>query len=149
MEIILAIALGAVVIWFLKQVADTRRGQETRFPAPQTQQFRLGGGSGDYDMEVVGESHYLDNLRKIAGHGDIYHECDAVLRMEDDNPHDRNAVAVYINGMKVGYLSRAVAKDYRKQVEPHGKLDGTCGAVIIGGGEGRPNLGVWLDLPVK
>lgn len=147
MELIAAIALGLAILWTLKKWGEIRNYEKPRLP-PATHLFRLGGGGGSYDMEIVGESHYLANLRAISGDGEVRHYCDALLRMEDDNPHDSNAVAVYIEGLKVGYLSREIAKGYRQQVEPHGKFDGTCGAVIVGGGEGRRNLGVWLDLPV-
>jgi hypothetical protein len=147
MEMIAAIALGIAILWILKKWSETREYRKSG-PLPTTQLFRLGGGRGNYDLEVVGESHYLANLRSIAGSGEVRQYCDAILCMEDGNPHDSNAVAVYIEGLKVGYLSREAARGYRRQVEPHGKLDGTCGALIVGGGAGRRNLGVWLDLPV-
>ncbi|MES5813914.1 HIRAN domain-containing protein [Pseudoxanthomonas sp. Soil82] len=149
MEVIGAIVLALAILWILKKWSELREGTHASQQATKTYLLRIGGGGGNYDMEIVGESHYLNNLRSIAGSGEVRHYCDAILRMEDENPHDSNAVAVYIEGLKVGYLRREIAKGYREQVEPHGKLDGTCGAVIVGGAEGRPNLGVWLDLPVN
>ena len=37
----------------------------------------------------------------------------AVLVAEDDNPHDANAVAIWVQGLKEGHLSRANARRYR------------------------------------
>ena len=109
----------------------------------------LGGGGGSFGVEVVGESNYLPALQKIAGRGAVRHECTAELWFDDHNRHDKNAVQVRIGGALVGFLNREDAKAYRKQVIEvgHGPFVGRCQAVIVGGGTGRENLGVWLDLP--
>lgn len=39
----------------------------------------------------------------------------AALRLADDNPHDPQAVAVYINEHQVGHLSRDDARRFRLQ----------------------------------
>jgi len=110
---------------------------------------------GDEDLEVVGESYYQDNLWHLAGaqpgeqlvREDIY----AVLVAEDDNPYDSNAVAIWINGLKVGHLSRANARRYRPgllaQQETRGMPIALAG-VITGGGirrDGLGKLGVFLN----
>ena len=41
------------------------------------------------------------------------HSVCAVLVAEEDNPYDANAVAVWVQGLKVGHLSRANARRYR------------------------------------
>jgi hypothetical protein len=96
---------------------------------------------GDEDLEVVGESYYQENLWHLAGaqpgkervREDIY----AVLVAEDDNPYDPDAVAVWINGLKVGHLSRENAQRYRPgllaQQEDLGRPIALAG-VITGGG---------------
>ena len=64
--------------------------------------------------DVVGESHYQEALETICGgktEEAVDKACWAFLQPEPDNPFDRNAVAVYINGLKVGYLSRDLAVD--------------------------------------
>ena len=109
---------------------------------------------GDEDLEVVRESFYQENLWHLAGaqpgrervREDIY----AVLVAEDDNPYDPNAVAVWINGLKVGHLSRENAQRYRPgllaQQEALGKPIALAG-VITGGGirsDGPGKLGVFL-----
>lgn len=137
MELLILAALAAGAWWLWRDFRRNKGGG-------QPQYARIGGGGGGYDLEVVGESHYQQALRKVAGSGEVRHECEAELVMEDDNAYDDQAVAVRIEGRKVGHLSRADARAYRKQV-PAG-IVGRCGAVIIGGGKGR-SLGVWLDLP--
>lgn len=60
-------------------------------------------------LPVVGESHYRDNLRKIAGPGGttgVNVNVTARLIAEPKNPHDPNAVRVDVNGRTVGYLGR-------------------------------------------
>lgn len=110
---------------------------------------------GDEDLEVVGESFYQPNLWHLAGaqpgkervREDIY----AVLVAEDDNPYDPKAVAVWINGLKVGHLSRENAQRYRPgllaQQEDRGMPIALAG-VITGGGirsDGLGKLGVFLQ----
>ena len=74
----------------------------------------------------------------------------AVLVPEPDNPYDANAVSVWANGLKVGYLSRDDARRYRPGVlalqRKHGMPIALPGA-IAGGGmrENGPGLlGVFL-----
>ena len=53
-------------------------------------------------------------------------EVYAVLVAEPDNPYDANAVSVWIQGLRVGYLSREDARRYRPGLlaleRQHGKL---------------------------
>ena len=115
-------------------------------------------GPGDFACEVVGESKYQHHLERIAG-GRTEEGADlrkqAVLALEDDNPHDKNAVCVRIDGLRVGYLPRPMAKMYRKRLAEQNAPIGhyLCEALIVGGwdrGRGdRGHLGVRLDLPIK
>ena len=65
---------------------------------------------GNDDLEVVGESYYQENLWRLVGprwpDERVRHHVYAVLIAEDDNPYDANAVAVWVQGLKVGHLSR-------------------------------------------
>lgn len=107
------------------------------------------------DLEVVGESFYQENLWAVVG-GDagvrVRHDIHAVLVAEHGNPHDDNAIAAWISGLKVGYLSRHDAATHREgllnvQAE-HGTAIALAG-VIAGGGlddDGRDRmLGVFLN----
>jgi hypothetical protein len=110
---------------------------------------------GGEDLEVVGESFYQSNLWHLAGarQGEqrVRKDICAVLVAEDDNPYDANAVAVWIDGLKVGHLSRENALRYRAgllaQQEARGMPIALAG-VIVGGGirdDGPGMLGVFLN----
>jgi hypothetical protein len=109
---------------------------------------------GNEDLEVVGESYYQENLwRLVSPHrrgervrSDIY----ALLVAENDNPHDAKAVAVWVQGLKVGHLSRANARRYRPGLlrleDRYGQPIALEGE-IVGGGireDGPVRLGVFL-----
>lgn len=114
-------------------------------------------GPGHFDFEVVGESFYPQSFAQLCGPHceDGYNlEFRAHLVLQDDNPHDKKAVKVLINGLQVGHLSRDDAREFRRAVR-YGKLSEyerfECAAVIRGGwnrGPGdRGDFGVRLDLP--
>jgi hypothetical protein len=106
-------------------------------------------------MPVVGESFYQENLRSIVGltveDGDV-EDVEAVLVLEDVNPHDKNAVRIDVCGLTVGYLSRENAKSYRKKLKDVGlpEINLKCEAEIRCGEDenGVVRMGVWLDIPV-
>lgn len=110
---------------------------------------------GEFEFEVVGESHHQDALRHLAGdHGTVSAdaEYEAVLVPQDDNPHDNKAVAVYLRGLHVGHLSRDDARSFRRRLGQM-KLTGqvtACDALIVGGWVDRigkrMHYGVQLDL---
>ncbi len=124
-----------------------------------------GSKNGDFDLEVVGESHYQDALWRAVGsisddQENVRSEFTAALVPEPDNPHDRNAIAIHIEGRQVGHLSRSDARRYRavfQKLQDQGMV-GACQARVRGGfwikrrrfvffsGRDRANLGVWLDL---
>jgi hypothetical protein len=83
--------------------------------------------------------------------GRVREDAFAVLAAEPDNPYDTNAVTVWIQGLKVGYLSREDAQRYRPGLlaleQQHGQPIALAG-VIAGGGmraDGPGRLGVFLD----
>ena len=106
-------------------------------------------GPGAFAVNVVGVSQYQSVLEAAAEEGVV----DAVLMREDDNPHDDQAVAVFIDGERVGYLSRADARRYRADLVAAGdaNLQVRCAAKIVGGFETktgeRAHFGLKLDLP--
>lgn len=111
---------------------------------------------GYENLEVVGESHYQDNLWHLVGSDADRSErvrvkIAAVLAAEPNNPHDANAVAVWIDGLKVGHLSREDARLYQPGLlalqEEYGKPVALAG-VLVGRGThhgGTGQLGVFLD----
>jgi hypothetical protein len=111
---------------------------------------------GHEDLDVVGEASYQDNLWQVVGgrrvpDDRVRVDVDAVLVAETGNPYDANAVSVWVQGLKVGYLSRDDARRYRPGLlaleQKHGKPIALAGA-IVGGGirpDGPGRLGVFLD----
>ncbi len=113
-------------------------------------------GPGTYFLDVVGESKYQTELENICGgySEDGYEKLvQATLIHEDNNPYDNKAIAVYIEGEPVGYLSRENARQYREKLRNAGYpgMAATCSAMIVGGwdrGDGDKGcFGVKLDLP--
>jgi hypothetical protein len=109
---------------------------------------------GGHDLEVVGESFYQDALWRVVGartNERVRLEIQAVLIAETDNPYDENAISVWINGMKVGHLSREDAEAYRPGLLVLQAREGKAIAlrgVIVGGGvrlDGPGFLGVWMS----
>ena len=93
-------------------------------------------------LAIVGESQYQPALQQIARRrGRI---CWAKLVPEPDNPFDRSAVMVEIDGMTVGYLTRSAAREYqRRLLALAAPLE--VPAKLIGGTADKPSFGVLLD----
>ena len=116
-------------------------------------------GTGDFGLEIVGESHYQKALEMITGGKTLDEhemELDALLIHDDGNPYDNKAVAVTIGGDIVGYLDRKLARQFRKQMEEAGfpGHPAVCKAIIVdvwdrGNGPDEGPLGVKLDMPVE
>lgn len=105
-------------------------------------------GNGTFDYEIVGESHYQDNIKKALNldGGRSSKSFKATLVHDNNNPHDKMAVAVKVNGYLVGYLSRGKARSYRKIMKDLGfeGCDGICAGTVWGGGK-KKSYGIWLD----
>lgn len=109
-----------------------------------------------FEICIVGESHYQEELEEICGgytEKGHNHQVEAKLIYEDDNEYDDNAISIEIDGNTVGYLSREDAKLYREKMKELGYIGNTvgCQAIIRGGwddGNGdRGHFGVKLYLP--
>jgi hypothetical protein len=129
-------------------------------PAKPVVVAHISNGPGKFAFNIVGESHYQENLERIGGPKDEDSKQEivtATLLLEDDNPHDKNAVAVLINKLLVGHLSRSDAVSFRNalsKLAPPGQQIrvAECKAMIVGGwdrGNGDAgSFGVKLDLPI-
>lgn len=84
---------------------------------------------GDEWMAVVGESHHVQELDLVTGGGTGELELVANLVREPENPYDPDAVAVVVQGSRVGYLSRENAARFAAGLDAVGGR-ATCGAVI-------------------
>lgn len=148
MEILILIALIAIALFIWNKKSIQKFNSLT--PDGHIQ------ANGKYSFEVVGEKSYQENLKKICGQPTYqgYNlEKTALLILEDNNPHDNQAVRISIDGLTVGYLSRAIAREYRKKLSETGNPNMLCScpALIRGGWNRGKNdkgpFGVLLDLP--
>ncbi|KKC34663.1 hypothetical protein WH91_01645 [Devosia psychrophila] len=109
-------------------------------------------GDGSFGFDIVGESNYQEALDRIAGGKTKKgHEVEflATLIREPNNSHDRNAIAVLIEGRKVGYVARREAKAMAEMIDRRGYSQFTADAMIVGGwtdSKGEGHYGVKLDL---
>lgn len=101
----------------------------------------------NFGQEVVGESHYIKTLARCfqAGKQDKSGKRSYItvrLVLENDNRYDKNAVAVVSEFGKIGHLSRADAKIYRKL---YGSNETHITDAVIVTRDGTL-FGVWLDI---
>lgn len=110
-----------------------------------------GGGT----VEVVGESrHQIELEHVVGGREEISRDVErwACLFREPDNPYDRNAVGVFVDGLEVGYLGRDDAIRYAPLLDSLACSRGAvavCRAKIVGGWSrpgDRGHFGVKLAL---
>jgi hypothetical protein len=110
---------------------------------------------GGKTVQVVGESYYQDALDAICGgkcEEGYQLMCQAELRPEPDNEYDKRAVGVYVDGRKVGHLSREEARRCQSALLAlcsQGRRP-MCDALITGGWFRGPgdegHYGIRLDL---
>jgi hypothetical protein len=127
------------------------RSDDRRMP-PETASLPTGNNI----VQVVGESNYQAALEQACNGanpaGPNRPGVIAHLVPEPDNPFDRNAVAVHVSGMTVGYLGRTDALAYQArllELRAAGR-DIACTARIKGGyavpGMRRASFGIELFL---
>lgn len=112
-------------------------------------------GNGQFSVEVVGESFHSDNFKR-AFRSEIAEDNEdtlttevAELRLDADNPHDANAVSVWVRGVQLGHLNRAMAADLRQALKRDGlgrlRAVRIPAHVYLGGAEEM--FSVRVDLP--
>ena len=100
----------------------------------------------DVELEVVGESFYMDHLEPFRVFNQLGFEQIAWLIPEPSNPHDPNAVLVWLCDGQVGYLSRGDAALWQPELmalSAHHRAPVACLAAI----RGNKRLGVTLRVP--
>ena len=117
-------------------------------PALSRDQCAIVVGDGEFGMHVVGTARHQMALEKIAGGrknlvaGQF---CGALLLPEPENPHDPSAVAVYIDGRRMGSLHRDVAPGFKRALFGRDYAAAGCIARIDRDGGRRGRFGVRLD----
>lgn len=111
----------------------------------------LPGTGRGYFVPVVGETHHAAALQelRVSSHGE--QEQSVILSPEPENTYDPHAVAVTtFRGETIGYLRREDAPRYQPTLlalRSQG-LTSICSARFYWPTQGKPNIGVWLDLEV-
>lgn len=150
---------------FSRLLRSGRRSPEDIWDTSRTKTVTAHLLDGDLDdpfaLEVAGESHYQDTLWQAVKDGSptrrsaddrVHLEVIAALMREPTNPHDADAIAVRVNGERVGYLPRYIAPDYVDVLDQFaaGGQIGACRGVVVGGQRlptgDTASLGIWLDL---
>lgn len=95
-------------------------------------------GSGDYDFDIVGESHRQEALAAIAGpktDQGVEITVDATIQRDLHNANDPNAIAVRIGGRHVGYVPRDDAAELADLLHQKGldRAQIRTSAIITGG----------------
>jgi hypothetical protein len=154
------ILAGLIALWLLirRSPKKSKKGETVltaRKPPRSLDESFTWPSLGEFEFEVVGESHYQATLRENAGnHGkeSASTECVAELIPNDGNEYDDKAVEVRIDGKLVGHLSRDDARSFRRRLRAK-KLTGQttfCHAQIVGGGTNRSgksySYGIRLDI---
>lgn len=113
---------------------------------------KLLGGSV---LSLVGEASFLEEFEAICGprcHDGHDLAVQATLAAEPDNPHDSNAVAVYVNSRKVAYIPRDKAASYQRlllDLHRQGSYGWCDGHISAGWDRGHGDTGhfcITLDL---
>lgn len=106
---------------------------------------------GEFNFPVVGESFYQGALAALAHQHGTRTTFAVLLVLDNDNPHDPQAVAVMTQGERLGHLSRQDARSYRRRLSALrlSELPATCDAQLIGGPTSTDparSYGLLLDL---
>lgn len=107
-------------------------------------------GDQSFSFEVVGESFYAQNfsaLQKNLGLADGQDWDDAaVLIVDPGNPHSKNAVAVFISGLKLGHVPETNAPGVYRFLMQSGGYAKADAAIYFSAGDGKNSI--WLDAVV-
>lgn len=111
------------------------------------------GGNGEFDYEVVGESAHKQVLGEMVrkasdeerANGEIYTQ--AVLTPEPDNAIDKRAIAVSIDGRRIGYIPASETDQFHNALKASG-MSGFQVKAVIGWNPNNPGapIGVRLDI---
>lgn len=104
-------------------------------------------GDESYSFEVVGESFYSQNfsaLQKNIGLMDGHDWDDvATLIVDPANRHSKTAVAVFVSGLKLGYVPEENAPGVYKFLLQNGGYAKADAAIYFSAADGQNSI--WLD----
>jgi len=107
-----------------------------------------------WTIPLVGTSQYQDVLLRLAGgrktDNGVNLDVLVILKHDDGNVYDSNAIAAYVDKRQVGFLRGEDSQTFRDFLEKNGTTTAECDARVIGGwdrgGDDVGNFGVRLNL---
>ena len=132
-------------------MAFFRRSRPEARPSPS----RLAHGSvqlpSGKERRVAGLSFHTDNLRKItrsAPNQSSGWKVSATLVREPENPHDPNAIGIWVDGMKIGHVNRPDAVTLAPLIDnlESAGCRATCDCKIYGGDNGIFGADLWITV---
>ena len=145
----------AAAIWFVVAQKNKENSPSNSTPVFADAQI-LPDKDAYFEYEIVGESFYQKELNRIVGQKteeSVEIPKQAKLKRDLNNQHDKNAVAVYIDGSIVGYLNKRDAKDFCRLIKRNRFKDTdsfNVDALIVGGWKRKGSegsFGVKLNMP--
>ena len=140
-----------------RQKYESQRAQQTETPtksptsSPQRNTKRRSFSTRDFEVPIVGESHYQRELLRAKASVKSYEGIsyiEAILVREPDNKFDPNAVKVMTaESQTIGYLSRENAVRYGAALALWEDIgyQVKCRAKLSAARQGK-SVGAWLDL---
>lgn len=104
---------------------------------------------GDFNIEVVGEQSYQDELRYLLTTAGAERMVLVSVRPEPANKFDRNAVVVLSPRPRpIGYLPKEAMWIVQPALTAFIRTarHARCQGRLVGGTVDRPTIGIWLDL---
>jgi hypothetical protein len=105
-------------------------------------------GNGSFDFEVVGESFYKPNFlalqRNLGLEDGQDFDDEACLIADPGNLHLASAVAVFVSGLKLGYLPEDRSASVYSFLLQNGGFAKADAAIYFSSGDGQNSI--WLDV---
>jgi HIRAN domain len=118
-------------------------------PAGSAQEVKAAYLPGSHEIPVAGLQYHELAVRETLAAIAAGTEADALLLPEPSNPHDPNAIAVYMAGGHVGYLPRDVAAVMQPALismsVSHGGMPAGCPA-LVSTADGKSRIVLTIDL---
>jgi hypothetical protein len=105
-------------------------------------------GDDSFDFEVVGESFYSQNFSALQRNWGLEDGQDwddeATLIADPGNGHSNTAVAVFVSGLKVGYVPETTSASVYRFLLQNGGYARADAAIYFSAADGKNS--VWLDV---
>lgn len=103
---------------------------------------------------MTGTAHHLQDIGRVLGRRDeaLIEDVQALLRRDPANPHDPNAIEVYVYGALVGYLPKQAAAAWNRHIaaiEAAGETAGVDAHLWYRWPNGESQPGVFVNVRIS